>query len=134
MSNFKDMAVVAKMHFQELFKESYVSHVDEQMRIIRSFLAVIDQDMNGHLEVEVSKDELRVVLFAFKKEKRPDLDGWIVEFYLGFYVLLEDEILRVVKVLKRTGRVERTINATFLTLILNSNDSYPFQEYIPISL
>jgi hypothetical protein len=44
---------------------------------------------------EVSKEELKFVLASFKNEKIPMLDGCPIELFIGFYELLEEDLLRV---------------------------------------
>ena len=53
--------------------------------------------MNASLEAKVKNEDLKGVLLSFKKDKSNGLDDWTVEFYLGYYELLEEEILRVVE-------------------------------------
>jgi len=49
--------------------------------------------MNLKLEVEVTKEEMKVVLASFKKAKILGLDGWTIEFFFGFYDMLEGYLL-----------------------------------------
>jgi hypothetical protein len=53
--------------------------------------------MNNKMEAPITKDELKEVLAGFKNSKSLGSDGWTMEFYIGFYDLLEEEILRVVE-------------------------------------
>jgi len=39
---------------------------------------------------DASKEELRVVTSSFKKDNNPGPDGWTIEFFLGFYELVEE--------------------------------------------
>jgi hypothetical protein len=98
--SFDDIASAGKAHFQNLFKGPKVSNIADTMKVIRLFPRLFDQRMNDRLEADVTKEELKGVLFSFKKAKSPGPDGWTVEFYLGFYNMLEGELLRVVGDLK----------------------------------
>jgi hypothetical protein len=43
-------------------------------------------------------------------------DDWTVEFYIDFYDLLEEEILKVVEESRISGKVSRALNATLIAL------------------
>ena len=47
--------------------------------------------------VEVTKEELREVVDAFQNDNIPGFDGWIFEFYIGFYDFLGDDFLDIVQ-------------------------------------
>ena len=49
------------------------------------------------LKKEVSKEELKAILSSFKRDKSLRLDEMPIEFYLGFYDLLEEGLLRVIE-------------------------------------
>jgi hypothetical protein len=63
---------------------------------------------------EVSKEELKLVLSSFKRDKSLGSHGWLIEFYIEFYDLLEEGLLRVIEEVKISGKVPRTFNTTFL--------------------
>jgi hypothetical protein len=80
--------------------------------VVSFFPRLIDEQHNEELEAAITKEEL-VVVNSFKKAKRPDLDGWNVKFYLSFYDLLKEELLRVIK----EPRVFGALNDTFIAII-----------------
>lgn len=41
---------------------------------------------------EISNEQLKFVLGSFKKDKSIGLDGWTVEFFHGFYDLMEKDL------------------------------------------
>jgi len=49
------------------------------------------------LHREVTLGELEVTLKWFKKDKSPILDGWLVEFYLEFFDILGQDLLKVIR-------------------------------------
>ena len=53
--------------------------------------------MNDRLELVVTKEEVKGVLYSFKKVKSHNLYGWTIELYFVFYKLLEEDILRVIE-------------------------------------
>jgi hypothetical protein len=66
---------------------------------------------------EVSKKELKAVLASLQKDKSPGPDGWEVEYFISFYQWMEEELLRAVEELRRSGKVFGAFNSTFLSLI-----------------
>jgi hypothetical protein len=73
--------------------------------------------MNEGLGSEITKKELEAVLTSFKREKSHKSDGWIVELFIGFYKMLEYEILRVVEETRSFGKIPRALNYIFIALI-----------------
>ena len=57
-----------------------------------------------------------------------------MEFYLGFYEMLEDEILRVVNESMSSCKVLGAFNTTSVALIPKHVDVANFENYRPISL
>jgi len=41
---------------------------------------------------EIEEEELGRVLHSFQKDKISSLDGWPIEFYLGFYEMLGNDL------------------------------------------
>jgi len=64
------------------------------------FPSFVSEDDNVNLMEELSKEEIQEVLQTFKKDKIPNSDKWHVEFFLGFYELLEEDPLRVIEYLE----------------------------------
>jgi hypothetical protein len=53
--------------------------------------------MNVSLEVDIIEEEILSTLSSLKKGKISGLDGLTIEFYLGFYDILKEDILKVVQ-------------------------------------
>jgi hypothetical protein len=70
----------------------------------------------------------------FKKEKSPRPDGWSVELYLHFFDLMGEDLLALVEETLTSGRIEGSINSTFLALIPKNNKPQQFGDYRSISL
>ena len=66
---------------------------------------------------EILEEEIRHTLQTFQKGKSPGPDGFIVEFYLGFYDMLKKDILEVVRESQGSGKFLGSFNSTLLTLI-----------------
>ena len=66
---------------------------------------MITNEMNEELTKEVSEEEIRHTLHSFQKGKSLGPDGFIVEFYIGFYDLIKKDILEVVRESYELGKV-----------------------------
>jgi hypothetical protein len=64
---------------------------------------------------------MQTILMSFKKRQNIGLNGWMVEFFIGFYELLEKDLLKVVEEVKSSRKVSSSLNATFIALILKKN-------------
>ena len=78
---------------------------------------MITNEMNEELTKEVSEEEIRHTLHSFQKGKSLGPDGFIVEFYIGFYDLIKKDILEVVRESYELGKVLGIINSTFFSVI-----------------
>jgi hypothetical protein len=61
-------------------------------------------------------------------------NGWTMEVYLGFYELMEEDILRVVEESKFVAKVIGSLNLTFVALIPMKNNPKVSEDYMPIYL
>jgi hypothetical protein len=77
---------------------------------------------------------LKAVLHSFKMERDPRRNGWLVEFYLGFYYHLEKGLFRNVEESNLSSKVLDAFNSTFISLIPKKNDSLSFEDYRDVSL
>eukprot|EP01018_Ginkgo_biloba_P020280 Gb_31029 [translate_table: standard] len=94
-SIFEDLAMAGVEHFRGIYKEESKSTIEEVLKLTIFFPSFVSEEDNRRMMEEVSKDELKEVLDSFQKDKRPRLDGWLVEFFLGFLEVIEEELLRV---------------------------------------
>jgi hypothetical protein len=82
----------------------------------------------------VTMEELKDVLFHFKKDKSPGPDGWTIDFFTFFFDLVGEDLLAMVEESRRLGSISGSINSIFLTLIPKTNNPTIFEDFRPISL
>jgi hypothetical protein len=82
----------------------------------------------------VTLEELKAVLFHFKKDKSPGPDDWTTEFFTFFFDLVGEDLLEMVEESRRLGSIVGSLNSTFLTLIPKANKPTTFDDFRPISL
>jgi hypothetical protein len=91
-TNFKDMAFEGVNHFSSLFKEDTHATIEEVIRLSNSFPSFINEEDNQALIKEVGKEELYQTLLSFQKDKSLGPDGLPVEFFLGCYEFIEEDL------------------------------------------
>jgi hypothetical protein len=62
---------------------------------------MVDVEESRALYSPVTIEELKSVLFHFKKEKSPGPDGWTVEFFTSFFDLVGEDLLALVEESRR---------------------------------
>ena len=98
------------------------------------FPRFVEEDDNENLMEEVSMEELKEVIHSFQHDKSLGPDGWTIEFYLGFFKIIWEDLLEVVEESRRSGVIHAPINVTFIALILKFDKAATFDDFRPISL
>ena len=72
-------------------------------------------------------------MHSFQKDKFPNPYGWPIEFFLRFYELIEEDILKVIEKSRVSGKVLVARNTTFLIMIplTKSVDSFEYLRLYP---
>jgi hypothetical protein len=105
-------ACMKKLHVKALTKEEKGKKLAENLNEPRNFCEKCFMQMikENHAE-EVSEEEWHLVLHSL------GLDEWVVEYFLGFYEIFEEDLLRVLEESRTYGRILEAFNATFIALI-----------------
>jgi len=96
---------------------------------VSHFPRFIDQEGNAHIMAKVSKEELLGVLHSFQKDKSLSPDGFPVEFYLGCFDILGNDLLRVVDYSRTSGQTLVAFNANFIALIPKIDNPTNFDQF-----
>jgi len=84
---------MGKNHFQSLFRSNPGVNIAEIIRQALLYPRFVDEEGNKYLFVEVGMEELKETLHGCQKDKIMGLNGWTIEFYLGFSDLIGPELL-----------------------------------------
>ena len=78
---------------------------------------------------EVTLAEVESAFKGFKRDKSPGPDRWQIEFFLWFFDLVGKDLLRVVELLRIEGKVIKSINSIFFTLIPKCEKPKTFVDF-----
>ena len=86
------------------------------------------------LECPFEEDEITAVVRSMNGDKSPSPDGFPMTFYHACWHIIKDDLLAVFRELYTEGSIEKSINATFLTLILKKSNATEVRDFWPIAL
>jgi hypothetical protein len=121
-------------YYKNFYKESICHNTAEQYTLIEHFPQMIDEENSRVLFKTVTMEEMKAVLFHFKKEKSLGPDGWTAKFFTFFLDLVREDLLAMVKDSRLLGPITGGLNSTFLTMIPKANKPTSFEDFHPISL
>jgi len=116
-SSFEGLSNMGVKHFKKLFEAQPGTSIEEIIRMAGLFPRFIDQHGNESLMKEILTTKLLPILRTFEHDKSPGLDGWPVEFYLGFYDFFRGDLLKVVEESRRESYIHPPLNSTFIAVI-----------------
>ena len=103
------------------------------LEVLRLFQRMILQEMNEEITKEISEEEVNHLLHSFQKGESTGLDGFTLEFYLGFYDCIKEDILKLVKESQKSRKVLGMINSKKNSLIPKNKKYDSFNDFLPIS-
>ena len=110
----KDLEV---RYFKQIFRDDNQTNIEAQPKAIHLFPSFLHQEEMETFTCQISLEEVELALKYFNKDKSPSRDGWPLEFFLGFFDLLGNEIVNVVETFRLEGRFIPSLNSTFIALI-----------------
>jgi hypothetical protein len=131
--SFKDKAEEGARHFFNQFQKPVGCLIQEILEVISKFDPVFSKEMNRSLSKEVSKSKVHDALFSMQKGKSPGPDGLTTEFYINFYELIKEDLLKMVRESQRSEKMLGSFNSTFIALIPKKQDGKSFGDYRSIS-
>jgi hypothetical protein len=134
VNTFEGLVAMGIEHFRDLFKVQEGSSIAEIVQVARLFPRFVEEEDNQSLMAVVTEKELLEVIHSFQKGKIPGPDGWPIEFYLGFFDLIGQDVLKVVEESWVNGHIHDPLNSTFIALIPKSDNPSSFDDFRPISL
>jgi len=89
-----------------------------QVNLVKLFKQFVSIEDNVILDRAVTKQEIWDILSQFSKDKSLGPDDWTVDFFTLFFDVVGDDLLDMVEDSIIRGKIQKSLNLTFLTLIL----------------
>jgi hypothetical protein len=86
------------------------------------------------MEREFEEDEIRGVIWIFKGDKAPGPNGFTMAFFQQCWEVLKADIIAVLIEFHNNGNFEKSLNATFVSLIPKKAGAVEIKDFRPISL
>jgi hypothetical protein len=130
----EDLKREAIRHFKGLFELGDPPSTADQAYTASLFPRFVNEEDNSLFDRPCTKSKIWEVLKHFSKDKSPCLDGWTIDFFTQFFKLLGDDLLELVENSRIRGKVQSSLNSTFLAPIPKENNPTTFGDYRPIAL
>ncbi|GJR82178.1 hypothetical protein Tco_0152963 [Tanacetum coccineum] len=108
-------------------KNKFLSHFKKPQKVRPILNMVFPHQLNStqklDLEVEVSKEEIKKVVWDCGIDKSRGPDGFTFGFYKRFWDLIEQDVVSAVKYFFQAGQIPKGVNSSFIALILKIPDS-----------
>nr|GEW86575.1 nucleotide-binding alpha-beta plait domain-containing protein [Tanacetum cinerariifolium] len=117
-------------HFKQRFEKSNLSEI----QFDREFPNKICSEQAVDLEREVSKEEVKRVVWDCGIDKALGPDGFMFGFYRRFWNLIECDVVKAVKWFSLHERILSGGNSSFITLIPKVSNANMVKDFRPISL
>jgi hypothetical protein len=85
------------------------------------------------LEKEVTKEEIREILFSMKSNNAPGPDGYTAEFFEAAWHIVGKEVVAAIKDFFTSGLLLKEVNATILTLVPKKINPSDMGDFRPIA-
>ena len=96
--------------------------------------ARIEEVERLELERDFSKEEVVKVLHEMEGDKALGPDGFTMVFFQKCWSVVEIDVMAFFDHFHRSSKFERSLNASFLSLILKKNNALSIKDFRPISL
>ena len=96
--------------------------------------ACIEEDERLSFEKEFTKEEVILVLREMEGDKAPGPDGFTMAFFYKCWSVVEKDVMDFFDYFHRHSVFERSMNASFLTLIPKKCNVVNIKDFRPISL
>eukprot|EP00253_Pinus_taeda_P020761 PITA_20761 len=129
----EDISNEAARFFQKQYKRNQ-SNAGDMLWAADLMLEMFDEPSYEKFIKPVTEEELLAAIKSSKKDKSPGPDGWPIKFFLHFYGLFKQDLLRMVEASRMSGNIHSALSSTFIALIPKKQNSESFQDYRPIAL
>eukprot|EP00253_Pinus_taeda_P027174 PITA_27174 len=121
-------------YFKAMNQEPNINRTEAIDRILCNIPCLITEDHNTLLLKPISLQEVETAVNLLKAGKAPGPDGFTSNFFQHFWELIQWEVWQVVEESHSMRWMYPGLNATFIALILKSENSNSPEKFRPIAL
>ena len=104
-------------YFSDLLSKSEDEDQRNRRNITEHIPKLVTQDHNFILMRPIKWEKVEEVVLQMEKGTAPGPDGFTVDFYQFFWDIVKEEVWEIVEESRKSKRILKAFNATFLTLI-----------------
>lgn len=125
-----NMREAASDFFSELYKEEFPL----RPKLNGLNFKKLSENSWVWIEYDFTDEEIFEALKRCNGDKAPETDGFNLNFLQEFWHVVKDDILEMFMEFHRTGKFVRSLNSTFLVLIVKKRGAIDIRDFRPISL
>nr|GEX85083.1 RNA-directed DNA polymerase, eukaryota, reverse transcriptase zinc-binding domain protein [Tanacetum cinerariifolium] len=134
LSDHRLILIFGENEFLTHFKNWFKSPWEFCLNINMDFPCKLTSIQQSDLEIEVSNEEIKSMIWECEVDKSPGPDGFTFGFYCHFWKLMEDDVVAAMKYFFQFGSIPKRCNSSFITLISKIRDAKMVTDFRPISL
>ncbi|WMV09007.1 hypothetical protein MTR67_002392 [Solanum verrucosum] len=123
-----------KEAIQNYYKNLYKEAEEWRPELVLHEAIRISAEEQEELQRQFEEDEILEGIKLCGMEKAPVPDGFPMSFYLAFWELIKEDILKTLQYFYEYQKFEKSLNATFIALIPKKVGASELQDFRPISL
>jgi len=123
-----------KEAIQNYYKNLYKEAEEWRPELVLHEATRISAEEQEELQRQFEEDEILEGIKLCAMEKAPGPDGFPMSFYLAFWELIKEDILKTIQYFYEHQKFEKSLNATFIALIPKKVGASELKDFRPISL
>nr|GEX00497.1 RNA-directed DNA polymerase, eukaryota [Tanacetum cinerariifolium] len=129
-----DNPVLVKNEFLSHFKNRFERPKEARLNLNMKFPCKLTFVQQSDLEIDVSNNEIKRVVWDYGVDKSPGPDGFTFGFNRHFWKLIENDVVATMKYFFQIGSIPKCCNSSFIALISKIPDAKMVKDFRPISL
>lgn len=103
--------------FADLLGGVLDSHQEARELLLLNIPSILDNQLNGRLVTQFSKEEVKEVVFEMGGSKVPSSNGFLGSFFQSFWDIVGREVVIAVQSFQELKIMPKGVNLTLITLI-----------------
>lgn len=125
---------VIKSHIGDYYAGLYKENIAQRPFMEYVQFSTISSVDKVRLESTISEEEILGTIKEMERNKAPGPDGYPIEVFTGYWKILGEDFMKVVKHFELTGSLDWRLNNTFISLIPKKETVEVVKDFRPISL